>query len=185
MGGAERVSGEKWGYLQTYTGLHFYPADPQPDQICMEDIATALSRESRFAGHTNEFYSVAQHSVMVSDIVVALPAYKLWGLLHDASEAYLKDLPWPVKTLCPEYKVMERRLMRIIVGKYGLSWPQPRAVGRADLIALATERRDLLGHLGPHQGHYAPLPAPILPWTPKEARHHFLCQFNKLTRGLK
>lgn len=174
------MSGEKWGYMKQYsTGLHFDPEHPTPGMIDIEDIALGLSREPRYAGQTSEFYSVAQHSVLVCDIVPA--AYQLWGLLHDATEAYLKDLPWPVKRLCPEYKVMERRLMRVIAEKFHLGWPEPTAVKRADLILLATERRDLQGHTGMHAGDYAPLAGAIKPWTSESARFYFLEEFNKLT----
>lgn len=176
------MSGEKWGYMQTYTGLRFDPANPQPDQICMEDIATALSRESRYAGHTKHFYSVAQHSLMVCDLVPDL--HKLWGLLHDAAEAYLKDLPYPVKKLVPEYKHLEDKVLRVITHKYGLRWPMPHVIKQADLIALATERRDLIGFVG-YEGKYAPRPYTIVAWGQGEARLRFLTEFNHLTRGVK
>ena len=176
------MSGEKWGYMQQYTsGLHFDPEHPTPDMLDIEDIALGLSRESRYAGQTSAFYSVAQHSVLVCDITPV--AQQLWALLHDASEAYLKDLPWPVKRLVPEYKVMERRLMRVIAEKFNLRWPQPQEVHRSDLILLATERRDLQGYTGMHAGAYAPLSYHVAPWTSESARLYFLASFNRLTGG--
>src|SRR5580704_9362466 len=82
-------------YLSTYTGKKFYPYDPRPEQICIEDIAHGLSMLCRFAGQCRFFFSVAEHSIAVAHL---LPAnLKLFGLLHDVSEAYLADLPRPVK----------------------------------------------------------------------------------------
>lgn len=92
----------KGDWIQTYTGRQFWPLDPKPEEVCIEDIAHALSQQCRYAGHTIRFYSVAQHSV---EIALRVPrAAALWGLLHDAAEAYLVDLPRPVKYLMPAYK---------------------------------------------------------------------------------
>ena len=92
-------------YLSTYTGKKFYPYDPRPEQICIEDIAHGLSMLCRFAGQCRFFFSVAEHSIAVAHL---LPAnLKLFGLLHDASEAYLADLPRPVKAGLPEYRAIE------------------------------------------------------------------------------
>ena len=173
------MSGEKWGYIQTYSGLHFDPSDPQPDQICIEDIAVALSREPRYAGQTREFYSVAQHSWLVSNHCITQP---LWGLLHDAAEAYLKDIPYPVKVLLPDYRHLEYRVMRVIADKFGLHWPEPLKVKATDLVLLATERRDLLYGVE-RVGDYAPLPYIIKPWPPVYARAMFLDRYRFLTEG--
>src|SRR5574342_1090607 len=85
------------GSIITYTGRLFWPLSPRLEDINILDICHALSNQTRFTGHTREFYSVAQHSCLVSDL---LPEkFKLDGLLHDASEAYLMDLARPVKEL--------------------------------------------------------------------------------------
>ena len=78
-------------WLQTYTGIQFWPLDPRPEEIDIQDIAHALSLLCRFNGHCQRFYSVAEHSVHVSTILA--PEFGLWGLLHDAAEAYLSDIP--------------------------------------------------------------------------------------------
>ena len=83
-------------FLPTCTGRRVHIAAPLPEEIAVEDIAHALSHTCRFAGHTREFYSVAQHSVLVSELLEDRRA-SLWGLLHDASEAYLHDLTRPLK----------------------------------------------------------------------------------------
>jgi 5'-deoxynucleotidase YfbR-like HD superfamily hydrolase len=108
------------GWLQTFTGGEIWPIDPRPEEINIVDIAQALSQQCRYAGHTTRFYSVAEHSVYISREVPAELA--LWGLLHDASEAYLVDIPRPLKPYMPVYKHWERELMQVIAAKFGLSW---------------------------------------------------------------
>ncbi len=128
-------------YISTSTGKHFNFINISADDIDINDIAQGLSNECRFAGQISQFYSVAQHSVYVSQIVP--PEYALEALLHDASEAYCKDLPSPLKALLPEYKVIEKNVQKVICYK----WDIPRAISDvvhyADLTMLATERRDL------------------------------------------
>ncbi len=87
----------KGDYIATYTGKQFYPLDPRPEDVCLEDIAHSLSNLCRFTGHTDtdRFYSVAQHSVICSTIVA--PEAALLALLHDAAEAYLGDISRPLK----------------------------------------------------------------------------------------
>ena len=83
-------------WTQTFAGIQFYPFDPRPDEVKIKDIAHALSMICHFNGHTREFFSVAQHSLMVSYL---LPAeHKLWGLMHDSAEAYIGDMIRPIKT---------------------------------------------------------------------------------------
>ena len=99
-------------YLSTYTGKKFYPYDPRPEQICIEDIAHGLSMLCRFAGQCRFFFSVAEHSIAVAHL---LPAnLKLFGLLHDASEAYLVDLPRPVKAGCRSTEQSRRTLSALL-----------------------------------------------------------------------
>ncbi len=83
------------GFLPTCTGRSVHILNPRPEEIDIEDVAHALSHACRFAGHVPAFYSVAQHSILVSELLDARTA--LWGLLHDASEAYLHDLTRPLK----------------------------------------------------------------------------------------
>lgn len=126
----------------TYSGLKFDIADPQPDMIVPTDIAHALANECRFAGHTRYFYSVAQHSVIASQIVAT--QYALEALLHDASEAYIKDIPRPLKQLLPDYRAIEQKIERAIRARFGLPEVQSDEVSQADRVLLATERRDLM-----------------------------------------
>jgi hypothetical protein len=152
-------------WLLTATGKHFVYADPRPEMIDIRDIARALSREARFNGHASGFYSVAQHSIMVSNIVPE--EYALEALLHDASEAYLKDIPRPLKALLPDYKAIEARVDAVVREKFGLPKQKSRIVKNADLVLLATERRDLMpaDEPWPVLSGVIPLAKAIQPWS--------------------
>ena len=129
-------------WFQTYTGKQFHPMDPTVDEIDICDIARGLSMIARFNGHTLFHYSVAQHSLLVSENVPN--AVRLEALLHDASEAYLGDMVRPLKRSMPEYRAAEDRLERVIAERFGLIYPWPAEVKEADNRALMTERRDCL-----------------------------------------
>lgn len=131
------------GYITTFTGRRFWPLDPRVEDIDIRDIAHALSMQCRFGGHTTELYSVAQHSIWVSNQVKSKE--RLWGLLHDAAEAYLVDLPSPIKRqpeLAP-YRDAEAAIMRAVCDAFGLPHEQPASVTEADHRMLVTEARDL------------------------------------------
>ncbi len=132
-------------WILTYTGVEFWPIDPRPEDVCIEDIAHALSMQCRYAGHTSQFYSVAEHCVRVTTLVP--PEDQLWALLHDASEAYLVDLPRPIKRyteIGKHYRVAEDALMRVICDRFGLPHEEPPSVKRADQAMLCVEARALL-----------------------------------------
>lgn len=174
-------------YFRTYMGRHVHPLCPSPDEIDIEDIAHSLSQTCRFLGHTDGFYSVAQHSVLVSELVPAEDA--LWGLLHDASEAYLGDLPAPIKCE-PEmgvYRIAEDGMMLAVCRKFCLRPGMPKSVMAADRLALATEFRDvttvddpdwIVGECGvAPMADYA-----ILPWPSLVAEDRFLRRFWELAK---
>jgi hypothetical protein len=137
-------SKRKGDWIQTASGVCFYPLDPRPEDIRVQDIAHALSNQCRFSGHTRRFYSVAEHSVAVSELCD--PADALWGLLHDASEAYLVDVPRPVKRL-PElaaYRAAEALVMASVCQRFGLPIEMPASVERADKAMLWAEANKLM-----------------------------------------
>lgn len=129
-------------WLLTASGRHFDLVDPQPDMINIFDIAQGLANECRYAGQCRFFYSVAQHSTLASQIVG--PEFAMEALLHDASEAYLKDIPRPLKQLLPDYRAIEHRVEAAIRAAFGLPTSQSYEVSEADRVLLATERRDLM-----------------------------------------
>jgi hypothetical protein len=168
----------------TYTGLQFWPLDPRAAEICIEDIAHALSLLCRFGGHCRSFYSVAQHSVLVSWHCDEPDA--LWGLLHDASEAYLMDLPRPIKHSAglERYREAEQLVMQAACDHFGLPTSMPESVERADESLLATEARDLMPAASVARWTLSehPLVGPIEPWSPERAEKKFLDRFHKLVR---
>ena len=104
-------------YITTVTGKHFYPLDPDQQDIDIEDIAHALSLICRANGHFRHFYSVAQHSIACAEEAVARGyslEVALGCLLHDASEAYLCDVTRPVKKHIPAYLQAEEKLQGVI-----------------------------------------------------------------------
>ena len=167
-------------WIQTWTGRPFRPLHPDPDSIDIRDIAHALSLLCRFNGHCNVFYSVAEHAERVSRAVP--PEHALWGLLHDAAEAYISDLPRPVKRQVPAFVDFEDALLEVIMARFGQPWPMPEEVKRADDRLLATEQRDLMPPccVAWGQGVEA-LPERIEPMTPPEAERAFLARFQELT----
>lgn len=163
-----------------------FPLDPRPEEICIEDIAHALSNLCRFTGHTRTFYSVAEHSVRVSwacDLNSAL-----WGLLHDASEAYLCDISSPMKRSSDFgqlYLRAEVKLMAAICQKYNLAESCPAVVKICDARMLVTERRDLMGECDREwraiDTAVKPYGGRIIPVSPETAEREFLTRFEQLT----
>lgn len=170
-------------WIQTYTGRQFTPLDPQLDDIDILDIAHALSLLCRYNGHCRSFYSVADHSVRVSRIVPQEDA--LWGLLHDAAEAYVGDFPRPIKRQMPVFRDLEDRILQVVMQRFGLGWPMPDTVKEADDILLVTEKRDLVKAIDDPWGPVLPpLPETIVPLSPEASEQAFLERFRELTAGL-
>lgn len=184
----------KGDWQQTFTGRQFWPCDPRPEDVCIEDIAHALSMQCRFAGHCRTFYSVAEHSVRVSWYIESrtetLYGTKLAGLLHDATEAYCVDVPRPLKRHLVGYAEIEGRLARVIEQWAGLAPCALDAptVKRADETLLITEQRDLMGPapaLWTFAMNVVPLAEVIVPWSQERAEHEFMARYNMLKGRLK
>lgn len=128
--------------ILTASGKRFDLYEPDADLIDPRDISHALAHLCRFNGHTREFYSVAQHACMVADLVPEQD--KLAALLHDAAEAYIGDMVQPLKQWMHAYQDVEQWIWERICTRFDLDLELPDSVRHADLIALATERRDLM-----------------------------------------
>lgn len=171
--------------IQLVSGNYFRFDDPDGSPFGIEDIAHALAHLCRFTGHTKTFYSVAQHCVLVSHLVP--PGDALQGLLHDGAEAFLGDVASPLKALLPDYRAIERRVERAVFRRFGLPETLPGTVRRADQVALATERRDLMVTGSAHDRHWARVagtPAHaqrIQPWSSAAARAAFLDRFEAVS----
>lgn len=170
-------------YVSTFLGNRFYPLEPRIDRVVIEDIAHGLAYQCRFNGQTQEFYSVAQHSLIVASLVPT--DLRLAALLHDAAEAYLGDMVKPLKVLLPQFAAIEEAVTAIIAGTFQVDFSDYGPIKRADLIALATEKRDLMPHSAERWNYLdgiVPMPGRIVPMYPGEAKQAFLREFARLSR---
>ena len=193
-------------WIETYTHKKFDYLEYIEEDICIEDIAHALSNLSRFTGHTMKFYSVAQHSILVSDLMVLANIENedkeetnligLYGLLHDASEAYLCDLSTPLKQMFPKYKTQEKVLQTAIYSKYlrkyDFKWTNFTELLHAKDVGLALIEANILlnkqllwplsyenSKLNPDEVMYTQCWL-VDPLSPKEAEQAFINRFIEL-----
>lgn len=181
----------KGDWISTSMGQMFWPLDPRPEDVHIEDIAHALSHICRWGGHCRAFYSVAQHCVHVAEYILRKgygSRLALMGLLHDASEAYIGDMVTPVKRSMPDFYAAEQTLERAIYTKFGLhkgmdkKFEMPGIVVEADQVLLVTEKRDLTNQRTAHLWDVPqnPLPNVIDPWSSTDARNNFILSFKEL-----
>jgi len=158
--------------IRTFTGIYMNVFEPTLEMICIEDIAHALSNQCRFGGHLPKFYSVAQHSIVMSDKMHQ--SHKLAALLHDASEAYLLDIPRPIKQGLSNYKQIEDKLMNLIAEKFSFKYPLHEKVKEVDEYMLQWEWSSLM------------LGKQIFPkiecWSFDDCKLKFLETYNELSR---
>lgn len=169
-------------WMQTYSGKKFYPLDPHPEDIELADIAHALSLICRYGGHVDKFYSVAEHSVLMSQTLDYEDA--LWALLHDAAEAYVGDMVRPLKHQMPDYMAAEEKVIAAVAERFQMPTPKyGPAVVDADNRILLTERAALMGGkiAGDWNLDMEPLDVTVTGWTPAVAEQFFLVRFEELT----
>lgn len=157
-------------WILTRTGQRFDLLAPRAELISTLDIAHALAHACRFGGHTRHHYSVAQHSLLVASIVP--DGLQLTALLHDATEAYIGDMVRPLKALLPDYSEIEHGIWLAICERFNIDPNLPTSVHEADMIALATERRDLMpehGETWPCLAGITPLPITLPRWSSEHA----------------
>lgn len=186
------------GWIQTFTGKRFWPLSPRAEDVDIRDIAHALAMKCRFNGHTREFYSVAQHSVLVAHLVAETsPQFALDGLLHDAAEAYLPDVASPIKdsvllgrdlrtgAMYDLFWIVEHDLLTVIHHALGLGRPNYSLVKDADLTLLATEARDLMHQ--PPPAVWKEMPEPLAgrvwEWNWDMSEDMFLFTYRRLRNG--
>lgn len=168
-------------FIITFTGKRVDLLEPAAAMIEPADIAHSLSMQCRFNGHTRAFYSVAQHSYIVADLVPE--QWQLQALLHDATEAYVGDVVSPLKQALPEFRQIEMRVWHAICARFNIDPVLPSCIHDADLAALATERRDLMPA---HKDEWPclvgaiPMQARIKPWSQPEAAQFFFDRLMQL-----
>lgn len=168
-------------FTHTFSGLKFYFLNPQPDQIDIVDIAHALSLNCRYNGHVRHFYSVAEHSVLIADLVYEVTGCKrqaLSALMHDASEAYICDVPRPIKPHLRDYDGIEKTIEKAVQDKYGFD-PKNELIEYYDYNIVADEAIALFDNVPEWVQHYEPIGVDILCMLPKFAEQMFLARFKK------
>lgn len=168
-------------WMQTVSGRKFWPLDPRPEEIHLEDIAHALSMMCRFNGHCTKFYSVAEHSVYVSRLVPNKRIDMLWGLLHDASEAYIADIVRPAKQYIQGYREAEDNIMNAVADRFFLPREMPFSVKQFDSAILADEVEQIMGPKPEDWSlPFKPTGVVIKGLQPYEAKELFLARANEL-----
>lgn len=179
----------KGGVVLTVSGKYFSLLDPKPEDVRIGDIAHALANLCRYTGHTDRFYSVAEHSVRCASYLRKRgysPRAQMAALLHDASEAYIGDLSSPLKALVPEYRQIEGRVVQAVVDALGVDHRNRPEVHMADMQLLCTERHELMtgdrtpwaiiDGLDPQEyQHTSPLG-----WVPDKAYDRFMRAYRRL-----
>lgn len=177
-------------WIQTYEGHRFWPLTAE-GVLSFEDMVHATAHQCRFNGHTSEFYSVAQHGVFVSQILEERLGYSdpkllMTGLLHDAAEAYISDIPAPIKSELIELLEAEHAVEQRLAREYRLyDPPWPGAVKEADKIAVVTEAKHLLKPPAPDDWGLIQEPwmeYPFCTWSPETSKYLFVERYRELNR---
>lgn len=176
-------------WIQTFTGRRFWPMDPRSEDVCILDIVHALSMLCRYGGHTRKFYSVAEHSVHLYEHARAFapsnPSLWVAALLHDASEAYLVDVPRPVKPFLVGYRDAERQvevaIARALEVPHADEYPH---IKEWDTRILVDEWKALMP---PHDWAMklgGPLGVKIEGWEPALAENTFMMAYRSCRRAV-
>lgn len=171
-------------WMLTYTGQRVDPLDVRSFLINIEDIAHSLAMQCRYGGHSNRFYSVAEHSVLISRALESnsySEGIAFAGLLHDAAEAYIGDIITPLKTqISYAIKFHEHSALREIFMKFGAPWPIHPIVHSYDKRIASTEMKTLFRFLIEQDPDTRPLDVDISGWNPEDAEAEFLKRFHEL-----
>lgn len=180
--------------IETLSGSMFDFDDPHPKDVDIDDIAIALGNTCRFGGHVKRYYSVAEHAVLVYRLVRDAgyhPETCLAALHHDDHEAYLGDIPTPLKRLMGDARhELERMVDRAISAALFVDLLPDTRVKAADTVALSWEAA-VLKPSGQAQRHgawvkvdAADVPAwAVIGYTPAVAAHRFLCFHREAIRA--
>jgi len=172
-------------HMHVFTGKFVFPCDLREGEVDIRDIAHHLSMQCRFAGATIDFVSVAEHSWIASYFEPEVDP--LEKLMHDAAETYIQDWIRPIKylpELAPIYRALEEPIEKVIAKKFGLKYPFPPSVKRADETVVTMEVRDNIANPDKgtlHEEMAIPPHIKLKRWSPKKAEAMFLKRFKELT----
>jgi len=175
-------------FIETYTGRPFWPLHPRPELISIIDIAHNLSGQNRYSGSTSPQYNTAQHCCLLANYVEKVrkgtPHDCLQILMHDAAEAYLVDIPRPVKQYMPEYRKWDKAITQVIRSWYGFGdIPIPEWQDELDSRIIIDERAQLMSDSGLDWGHaLEPLGIRIEPWSPAVSEQQFLMRYANFSK---
>ena len=181
--GAKRMVAVRMGVgptIMLHSGAWFDFCAPGESAFTIEDIAHGLANICRYSGQCSNFYSVAEHSLLVSEVA---KGFEFEALLHDAAEAFLGDITRPLKQMLPEYKRIENEVENAILERFGVPVPLPTEVKEADLRVLAAEQRQIMpkGTDGWVRGRkVVPADVVVRHFPPGEAKRIFLARFEAL-----
>ncbi|WP_057464338.1 hypothetical protein [Pseudovibrio sp. POLY-S9] len=162
------------------SGQYFDLKQPWACEFSIEDIAHALANLCRFTGHCKQFYSVAEHSVFTSQIVP--PEFALEGLLHDAAEAFIGDIAKPLKSILPDYAVIEERVENAVLTRLGVPVKMSPEIKHADLRMLKAEQFQAMEdtNVWPLVDELDAADIKLEFWPPERAKQEFLQRFEEL-----
>ena len=143
MNNETKYTDRKGDWIQTYSGGRFYPFDPRVEDVTLDDIVHALAYTNRYGGHLETPISVLTHTLIVYHLVKRANGNRverLWALLHDAAEAYIGDIPTPIKRNFPEFSEMEDKILRVVCEKFQLPFEMPALVKTKDYYAISIEK---------------------------------------------
>lgn len=174
-------------WMETHTGLKFWPARPRIEDINALDIAHALALKCRYGGHSKVFYSVAEHCYFLASYarILKLPVEVQFHLLmHDASEAYLPDVPRPIKHFFPDLLLMEKRLDTLVRERFGLGHDLPLQLKEFDSRIIKDERCQVMFKSDNEwqTDAFRPLGVTLAFFTPAEAETRFLHAYQVIGR---
>lgn len=165
------------------SGKRFDLLDPAGSDFDIEDIAHGLAHVCRYAGQCREFYSVAEHSILVSDVV---EDFAFEALMHDAAEAFIGDITRPLKQLLPDYKALESEVELAIAERFNLRPEARNAIKSADLRVLAAEQQQVMAPGcadWAEEAGISPAPVVVRSLLPGQAKAAFLERFHLLAQA--
>lgn len=160
------------------SGSPFYFLSPDASNYTIDDIAHGLSNTCRYAGQCKRFYSVAEHSVLVSQ---ELETEKMEGLFHDAAEAFIGDVTRPLKSMLGQYAYIEDLILKDVFRRLNLNWPLTENIHIADLSVMAAEIEVLMPEgIRDWLKEVEPARVNIRCLAPEQAKQMFLCRYQEL-----